>query len=105
MAINRFGEYEDRSYIVRVRAESDGTYRLYAQPLDKGDPLSTKALKIRALTKTLKALHLPERLVSAVQKSLNEGSLTEIGGVARMVFSAPDLIAAGFEVAGQPKEL
>jgi transcriptional regulator with XRE-family HTH domain len=100
VAINRFGEYEDRSYVVRARAESNGTYTLDAQPLDQGVPLSTRALRPRAFTKTLRALHLPESQISAVQ-SLAKGSWTELGGrFARMVFSAPDLVAAGFEPAG-----
>src|ERR1700730_4951689 len=60
VAINRFGDYDDRSYVVRARAESNGTYRLDAQPLDQGAPLSAKALTIQAFTKTLKALHVPE---------------------------------------------
>ena len=98
VAISRFGEYEDRSYVVRARAAGNGTYRLEAQPLDQGVPLSTKALKVHAFTKTLKALHVPEPQISAVRKSLEGGSLTEIGGrFAKRVFSAPDLIAAGFE--------
>ena len=98
VAISRFGEYEDRSYVVRARVESNGTYKLDAQPLDQGVPLSTKALKVQAFTKTLKALHVPEPQISAVRKSLEGGSLTEIGGrFAKRVFSAPDLIAAGFE--------
>src|SRR6202050_3808869 len=46
VAISRFGEYEDRSYVVRAQAESNGTYRLVAQPLDQGSPLSTKALRV-----------------------------------------------------------
>jgi transcriptional regulator with XRE-family HTH domain len=45
VAISRFGEYEDRSYVVRARAESNGTYKLIAQPLDQGPQLSTKALR------------------------------------------------------------
>ena len=98
VAISRFGEYEDRSYVVRVRAESNGTYTLDAQPLDQGVPLSTRPLRSQAFTKTLKALHVPEPQISAVRKSLEGGSLIEIGGrFERMVFSAPDLIAAGFE--------
>jgi hypothetical protein len=100
VAISRFGDYEDRSYVVRARAESNGTYRLDAQPLDRGVPLSTKALKPQAFTKTLKALHIPEPQISAVRKSLEASSWTEIGGkFAQRVFSAPDLIAAGFEEA------
>ena len=104
VTISRLGEYEDGSYIVRARAESNGTYRLDAQPLDQGVSLSTRALKVRAFTKTLKALDVPEPQISAVRKSLEESPLTEIGGMftfARMVFSAPDLIAAGFEATSQ----
>jgi transcriptional regulator with XRE-family HTH domain len=101
VAISRFGEYEDQSYVVRARVESNGTYRLDAQPLDRGTPLSTKALRVQAFLKTLKALHVPESQISAVRKSLEEGSVTEIGGrFARKVFSAPDLIAVGFEAIG-----
>jgi transcriptional regulator with XRE-family HTH domain len=98
VVINRFGEYEDRPYVVRARTESIGKYRLEAQPMDQGVPLSTRVLKIQAFTKTLKALQVPEPQISAVRKSLEEGSLTEIGGrFAQRVFSVPDLIAAGFE--------
>jgi hypothetical protein len=100
VTISRLGEYEDQSYVVRARAESNGRYRLDAQPLDQGVSLSTKALKVQAFTKTLKALHVPEPQISSVRKSLDESPLTEIGGMftfARRVFSAPDLIAAGFE--------
>jgi len=101
VAISRFGEYEDRSYVVRARVKSNGTYKFDAQPLDQGAPLSTKALKVQAFTKTLKALHVPEPQISDVRKSLEGGSLTEIGGrFAKRVFSAPDLIAAGFEATG-----
>src|SRR5580693_3328902 len=97
VTISRLGEYEDQSYVVRARAESNGRYRLDAQPLDQGVSLSTKALKVQAFTKTLKALHVPEPQISSVRKSLDENLLTEIGGMftfARRVFSAPDLIAA-----------
>jgi transcriptional regulator with XRE-family HTH domain len=100
VTISRLGEYEDQSYVVRARAQSNGTYRLDAQPLDHGVSLSTKALKVQAFTKTLKALNIPEPQISAVRKSLEDCPLTEIGGTftfARRVFSAPDLIAAGFE--------
>ena len=97
VAINRFGDYEDQSYSVRVRAESDGMYTLEARALDQGIPLSTRTLGTRAFTRTLKTLHVPESQIAAV-RSLEEGSWTEIGGrFARMVFSAPDLIAVGFE--------
>lgn len=104
VAISRFGDYEDRSYVVRVRAQSDGTYKLDAQPLNEGPPLSTKALKAHALTKTLKALHIAEPNVSAIRKSLQQGNLIEISGMSgfsNRFFSAPDLIAAGFEATDQ----
>ena len=98
VAISRFGEYEDRSYVVRARAESNGTYKLDAQPVEEGPLLSTKALRSQAFTKTLKVLHIPEPQILAVRKTLEKGSLTEIGGrLGRRIFSAPDLIAAGFE--------
>jgi transcriptional regulator with XRE-family HTH domain len=101
VAINRFGEYEDRSYVVWARAENNGAYKLEAQPLDQGVPLSTKALKVQAFTRTLKALHVPDPQISAIRKNLEEGSLTQIGGrFAKRVFSAPDLIAVGFEAMG-----
>ena len=89
VAISRFGDYEDRSYMVVARAEANGTYRLDAQPLDQGVPLSTRPLKVQAFTKTLKALHVGEP---------QDVSLTKIRRrLSQRVFSEPDLIAAGFE--------
>src|SRR3989449_10771896 len=38
VAISRFGDYEDQSYVVRARRENSSTYRLYARPLDQGVP-------------------------------------------------------------------
>jgi transcriptional regulator with XRE-family HTH domain len=97
VVINRFGEYEDRSYVVHAHAES-GAFRLVAQPLDQGAQLSTKALKERAFARTLKALRVPEPQISAVRHSLEANHSTEIGGTfAQRFFSATDLIAAGFE--------
>jgi transcriptional regulator with XRE-family HTH domain len=100
VAISRFGDYEDRSYIVRARAESNGAYKLVAQPVDQGPLLSTKALRSPAFTKTLKALHIPDPQISAIRKGLEESVLAEIGGntgSTQRVFSEADLIAAGFE--------
>ncbi|HEY6393506.1 MAG TPA: XRE family transcriptional regulator [Bryobacteraceae bacterium] len=103
VVISRFGEYEDQSYVVRARAENNGTYRLDAQPLDQGVPFSTRALKIQAFTKTLKALHVAEPQIAAVRKRLEEVSLAEIGGgFAQRVFSVSDLRAAGFEATPIP---
>jgi transcriptional regulator with XRE-family HTH domain len=100
VAISRFGDYEDRAYVVLARAEGSGAWRLDAKPLDQGVPLSTKPLKAQAFTKTLKALHVPEEQIAALRQGVEEGSLTEIGGrFAQRVFSEPDLIAAGFEAA------
>lgn len=107
VTISRLGEYEDQSYVVRVRTENNGTYRLEAQPIDQGIPLATNALKVQAFTKTLKALQVPEPQISAVRKTLEESPFTEIGGFtfARRVFRAPDLIAAGFEpVTAKPSQ-
>lgn len=100
VAISRLGDYEDQTYVVWVRAEGSGRYRLNAQPLDQGVPLSTKALKVPAFTKTLKALHLPEPQISTIRKTLEDGTttMTEIGGrLARKTFSVSSLIEAGFE--------
>lgn len=100
VAISRFGEYEDQPYVVRARVESSGAYRLHARPLDQGVPLSTKALKLQAFTKTLRALHLAEPQISGIRKSLENGGETEIGGRSTSrIFNVPDLIAAGFETA------
>jgi len=102
VAINRFGDYEDRSYVVQARAESNGTYTLDAKPLDQGVPLSTRALRAQAFAKTLNALHLPEPQISAA-RALKKGCSTTIGGRfgATRFFSAADLIAAGFEPVGK----
>ncbi len=98
VAINRFGEYEDRSYKVWARTDGCGAYWLDARPIDEGVPLSTKALKPRALTKALRALRVPESQVSSVPKDLEDCAATEIvGRFAPMIFSLPDLVAAGFE--------
>ena len=94
VAISRFGEYEDRAYAVRVSVETNGRYRLSAEPLGEGCPLSTKPLRVQAVTKTLKLLHVAESQIAAL-KNLEGGSFIEIGGrFAGRVFSAQDLIAA-----------
>jgi len=97
--INRFGDYEDQPYVVRVQAESNGRYRLRARPWhNQGRLLSTRALAVSGFMKAMKALHVSEPQISAIRKSLELRSETEIGGIAgQRVFSAPDLVAAGFE--------
>jgi hypothetical protein len=101
VVIDRFGDYENRMYVLWARAESNGVYRLLARPFQhQGDTLSTKAFKAAGFTKTLKALRLPEVQISALRKSLENGGEVQIGGrvggVDR-ILSAPDLVAAGFE--------
>jgi hypothetical protein len=76
-------------------------------PSSRGVLLSTKALKLQAFTKTLRALktlrgrHVDEREISAIRKSLENGGETELvaahGRRVFDVFNATDLIAAGFE--------
>lgn len=100
VVLNRFGDYEDQPYIVHAKSESNGAYRLLARPWHKhGETLATKPLKISGFTKAMKALHLPDAQISAVRANLENTGQTEIAGVAGhpKVFSAPDLIAAGFE--------
>jgi DNA-binding XRE family transcriptional regulator len=100
--INRFGDYEDRQYVVRIEAEPGGTYKLCARPWNnEGELLITGSLKMSGLTKMMKALHLAESQISAIRKNLEDGGIeTEIGGIAgQRVFSLPDLVAAGFEAA------
>src|SRR5580658_3598594 len=70
VAISRFGDYEERSYLVRALAETNGTYKLVAQPLEQGAPLATKPLRSPAFTKTLKALNIPESQISAIRECL-----------------------------------
>jgi transcriptional regulator with XRE-family HTH domain len=99
VVINRFGDYEDQPYVVYARTESRDAYRLRARPFHhQGTQLSTKAFKAAGLTKTMKALHLPESQISSLKKSLEKSGEVEIGGVAgQRIFKFPDLVAAGFE--------
>ena len=101
VVIDRLGDYENQMYSVWARAESNGTYRLLARPFQHpGNELATKALKASGLTKRMKALQLPETQISAVQRNLENGGETQIGGMGSgfdRCFSAPDLVAAGFE--------
>src|SRR5580693_6102531 len=69
VVIDRFGDYENATYIVWARAERKGTYRLLARPFQNvGAELSTKPLKPSAFVKSMKALHLPEAHISEVTK-------------------------------------
>lgn len=102
VVIDRFGEYEERPYVVDAIAENGGVFRLRARPLHHdGGPLSTKPFRAAALTKAMRALHLPESRIAAIKAALETGERAiEIGGTAPSidrVFSAEELIAAGFE--------
>jgi predicted XRE-type DNA-binding protein len=101
VVIDRFGEYEERPYVVEAIAETGGVFRLRARPLHhEGNTLSTKAFKSVGLAKAMRALHLPEAQIAGIKTSLETGGTVEIGGrvpsITR-VFSAQDLVAAGFE--------
>lgn len=104
VVIDRFGEYEERPYLVEATAEGSGVFRLRARPLHhSGVPLSTKPVTASGLARAMKALHLPEVQIASVRASLEAkaGSM-EIGGSGpsiQRVFSVQDLVAAGFDEA------
>jgi transcriptional regulator with XRE-family HTH domain len=101
VVIDQLGDYENQTYVVWALAESKGSYRLLARPLQNhGDTLSTKPLRASGFIKSLKALKLQEPHISAVTKTLEYGGEVLIGGRGSSVtrsFSGPDLVAAGFE--------
>ncbi|MGI8743043.1 MAG: helix-turn-helix domain-containing protein [Bryobacteraceae bacterium] len=102
VVIDRFGEYEERPYVVQVLTEDGGVFRLRAHPLHhQGVPFSTRPFRISGLTKTMRALRLPELQIASIRESLkNSANRIEIGGSGpsiQRVFSVPDLVAAGFE--------
>jgi transcriptional regulator with XRE-family HTH domain len=103
VVIDQLGDYENQTYVVWARAESKGAYRLLARPLQhQGDTLSTKPLRASGFIKSMKALKLPEPHISEIKKHLEHGGEVQIGGGGRNVarsFSAPSLVAAGFEAA------
>jgi DNA-binding XRE family transcriptional regulator len=104
VVIDRFGEYEERPYVVDAMAGSGGEFRLRARPLHhQGAPFSTKPFKGSGLTRVMRALHLPEAQIATIKASLERsGGPIEIGGRAlssQRVFSIKDLVAAGFEEA------
>jgi len=102
VVIDRFGEYEERPYVVEAVAESSGVFRLRARPLHhQGAPLSTKPVKASGLTKAMRALHLPEVQIASLKADLETGAGSiQIGGSGpsiKRVFSIQDLVAAGFD--------
>jgi DNA-binding XRE family transcriptional regulator len=99
--INRFGDYEDRPYVVYAHAEGSSRYRLRARPFhNEGDWLLTRILTASGFIKAMKALHLADPQISAIRRSLETTDQTEIGGIGKSmrVFNAPTLVAAGFEI-------
>jgi transcriptional regulator with XRE-family HTH domain len=104
VVIDRFGDYEERPYVIDAMAESGGVFRLRARPLHhQGVQLSTKAFKAAGLTKTMRALHLPEVQIDNIRTSLEKtAGKVAIGGggsAIQRVFSMKDLVAAGFDEA------
>jgi transcriptional regulator with XRE-family HTH domain len=104
VVIDRFGDYEERPYVVDAIAESSGVFRLRARPLHhQGAQLSTKPFKAAGLTKTMRALHLPEAQIDNIKSNLEQSAgKIEIGGSGpsiQRVFSMKDLVAAGFDEA------
>jgi DNA-binding XRE family transcriptional regulator len=99
VVINRFGDYEDQPYVVRVRAMGEGSYRLCASPLyHSGMVYSTRVFKVSGLVRAMKALHFGDPLISSIRKGADKAGDIEVNGsVAQRVFNIPDLIAAGFE--------
>jgi len=105
VVIDRFGEYEERPYVVDAIAESGGVFRLHARPLhDQGASFSTKPFRVSGLTGAMRALHLPEAQIASIKASLEKSAgRIAIGGSGpsiQRVFSILDLVAAGFEETG-----
>jgi transcriptional regulator with XRE-family HTH domain len=102
VVIDRFGEYEERPYVVDAMAEGGGIFRLRARPLHhQGAVFSTKPLKVSGLTKAMRALHLPDAQIADIKANLEKSTgRIEVGGSrsgSQRVFSIPHLVAAGFE--------
>lgn len=102
--IDRFGDYEERPYVVEAIAESREVFRLRAHPFHhQGPPLSTRPVKAAGLTKAMRALHLQEVQIASIKASLETSAgRTKLGGSGHeieRVFSIQDLMAAGFDEA------
>ena len=108
VVIDRFGDYQDQPYLVWARGEGGGRYRLLARPFHHhGEPLSTGAFRVPGFVKAMKALGLPESSVSAIRKTLETSGEVLIGGsvaAADRIFTASELVAAGFEAAEAERE-
>src|ERR1035438_4180682 len=102
VVIDRFGEYEEQIGRAHVMEDGGGRFRLGAHPINyPGVSFSTRPFRISGLTKTMRALHLPEVQIANIKEQLeNKGGPIEIGGsgsLIQRVFSIPELVAAGFE--------
>jgi hypothetical protein len=102
VVIDRFGEYEERPYVVEAVAEGGGVFRLRARPLHhQGADFSTKPFKVSGLTRAMRALHLPDNQIADIKTNLEKSAgKIEIGGSGpsiKRVFNIPHLVAAGFE--------
>jgi hypothetical protein len=97
--ISRFGDYEDRPYVVVARIEDNGAYQLWARPFQhQGALLSTRAVKWPGFVKAMKALHLAEPQITSIRNNLQQSHEVEIGGrTGQRIFNEPDLVTAGFE--------
>jgi transcriptional regulator with XRE-family HTH domain len=97
VVIDRFGEYEERPYVVEAMSESGGVFRLRARPLHhQGVPFATKPFRGSGLTRAMRALHLPEAQIASIKASLERIEIGGSGSSIERVFSIPDLVAAGF---------
>jgi hypothetical protein len=98
--------------VINAVVESGGAYRLRARPLHRqGAQLSTKPFRAAGLTKTMRALRLPEAQIVSIKSNMEKGadwieivgSGLPIPGIAvthfdvQRVFSKKDLVAAGFD--------
>jgi len=103
VVIDRFGDYEERPYTIDAMAEGGGVFRLRARPLHhQGVQLLTKPFKAAGLTKTMRALHLPEVQIDSIKLNLEKSAgKSETGGSGSIqrVFSMKELVAAGFDEA------
>jgi transcriptional regulator with XRE-family HTH domain len=101
VVISRFGDYEDRPYVVFAGTEDNGAYQLRARPFHhQGAALYTREFKVSGFVKAMKALHLAEPQISTIRISLEQTREVEIRGMAgQRIFNVPDLVAAGFEPA------
>jgi DNA-binding XRE family transcriptional regulator len=103
VVIDRFGDYDEHSYVLDALAEPAGTYRLRARPLNhQGAELSTKQLRLPGFKKVMRALRLSQAQITAITEGLEAVGTGEVqigggsSGIQR-IFNAPILVAAGFE--------